>query len=45
MAKVRLEVEAIIGRKLEPLERLQVRAKVLAGMVNPYDVINALGLR
>jgi hypothetical protein len=39
------EVAAILGRKLTGLERLQVRAKMGTGMVNPYDIITSLGLR
>jgi len=44
MLQVLREIEAILGRKLSPLERAKVRSKVRAGMVNPYDVIAACKL-
>jgi hypothetical protein len=45
MISVMREVATILGRVLQPSERLQVRSKVAIGMVNPYDVIAACGLR
>jgi hypothetical protein len=44
-ATVMREVAAILGRALQPSERVRVRAKVASGMMNPYDVIAACGLR
>lgn len=36
------EIETILNRKLDGLERMRVRSLVLSGMVNPYDVIAAM---
>ena len=42
MDQISVEVEAILQRKLEQPERFKVKCLVLAGMVNPYDIVQAI---